>query len=612
MGSGASAQRAVEGIVHTTEIPGTTGFCDDEGNTMSPIYRTPKHPDAPPLEEIKTLYDVFKRGCHFGSTRPFLGRRKRAADGHLLEEFEWWTYGEVEVLAQLLGSALLRLKLIEYADFPEEAYPAARRLRCIGICSKNRVEWFVTDLAATCYKATVVPLYDTLGDEAIEYMLITSKLSCVAGAAENLEHLLSVLKGSSTHFVKSLICFDEITKKIRSEASEIGVTVYAYEDLFTHSREQGILPLELPSGENVATLCFTSGTMGRPKGVILTHGQFAAVLVGHVQGLFFQRGVNMHCNHCYLSYLPLAHVLEKKVVSLVIMHGARVPVYSGNPATLLDDIRLAQPTIFATVPRILMRIDDKIASGVAQKSGAAQSLFRTGLKTKLKGLRTQGQLTHKVWDALIFKKIQAVLGGQMELIVFAGAPLDKAIQERLACMLSCPILSGYGLSETGGGCVNSRADDGIYGHTGGPLPNAEARLVSVADMGYRVENNPPAGELWLRGVTITPGYFLDPEKTAEALTKDGWLRTGDIAIRMPEGGRMKIVDRKKNIFKLSQGEYVAPDRVEGVLAQALLVAQAFVYGDSTRDFIVAILCLDEEEVTATLQCATIPKVDAWA
>lgn len=218
------------------------------------------------------------------------------------------------------------------------------------------------------------------------------------------------------------------------------------------------------------------------------------------------------------------------------------------------------------------------------------------LETKLDNLRRKGEVTHRIWDKLVFNKIRGLMGSRLRFMLCGGAPLDVAIQERMAVLFCCPILEGYGLTETMGATFVRRPEDLVYGHVGAPMPSVEFIIESVPEMGYKASDDPPSGQLLVRGPQVTAGYFMRPDADEEAITKDGWFLTGDIVVRLNEGGRIKIIDRKKNMFKLSQGEYIAAERIEGIYCQAPLISQILVTGNSNEDFPVAVICLDEEEL----------------
>lgn len=335
-----------------------------------------------------------------------------------------------------------------------------------------------------------------------------------------------------------------------------------------------------------------------PKGVIVTHGAIIASACAALRGPLTGQGIEVTHSDCYISYLPLSHVLERMLTFIVILIGGRLAVYSGDPKTLLDDMKIAQPTFFASVPRLFVRVNDKIGSGLRETNPVARFLFERALQSKLNKFRREGAVTNAFWDRFIFARLRPLLGGKLRYMLSGGAALAPAIQERISLLFSVPFLEGYGLTETMGTTFVRRADDCLLGHIGAVLPSTEFCIEGDEELDYDARHPTRArGELLLKGRTIFPNYFRNPAATAAAFTSDGWFCTGDVVVRMAElGGRIKIIDRKKNIFKLSQGEYVAPERLELLYGAISVFSVLFVYGDSHTSQLVALATLDEEEV----------------
>jgi long-chain acyl-CoA synthetase len=181
-------------------------------------------------------------------------------------------------------------------------------------------------------------------------------------------------------------------------------------------------------------------------------------------------------------------------------------------------------------------------------------------------------------------------------MVTASAPIDPAVLEFLKVSFCCPFHEGYGLTESSGGSSITWANDPVAGHVGGPVPPVKWRLMDVPEMQYLSTDKPyPRGELCMKGATVFSGYYKRPDKTAEAFDAQGWLKTGDVAIIYPNGSA-KIIDRSKNIFKLSQGEYIAPEKLENIFSLSPYIANSFVYGDSLRSCTVAVFVPETEKV----------------
>jgi len=237
---------------------------------------------------------------------------------------------------------------------------------------------------------------------------------------------------------------------------------------------------------------------------------------------------------------------------------------------------------------------DKVMAGVAASPAMRRALFHTAVSSKMWYLREGGHVAHPVYDALIFSKLRALMGGRVRLMVTGSAPIAARVKDFFQVAFCAPVLEGYGLSETVGlgtlAPMAARCAPGV----GAAVTCTELKLADIPDMGYSHADKPyPRGEICLRGPNIFLGYFKAPEETAAAIDASGWFHTGDVG-RLTPSGLVVIFDRKKNIFKLSQGEYVAAEKIENVYTRCPLVAQVFVYGDSLKSCLVGVVVPDPE------------------
>ena len=221
-----------------------------------------------------------------------------------------------------------------------------------------------------------------------------------------------------------------------------------------------------------------------------------------------------------------------------------------------------------------------------------EQLLAWAFESKRRAL-SKGQTPNALFEKVVFSKLRAKLGGRVRYMSTGSAPISAEVMEFLRIAFGC-VLEGYGMTESA--CVISKTaqDDFTTGHVGAPAPCCEIKLVDVPEMRYTKNDHPhPRGEICVRGPSVFRGYYKNDAETADVVDRDGWLHTGDIGTWLP-GGRLKIIDRKKNIFKLAQGEYVAPEKIENVYARNKFVAQSFVYGDSLQAHLVAVVVPDEE------------------
>jgi len=295
----------------------------------------------------------------------------------------------------------------------------------------------------------------------------------------------------------------------------------------------------------------------------------------------------------YLSYLPLAHVLAMVVSNAVIHYGGITGF--GNTKTLTDDsmvdgclgdIREFRPTAFAGVPLVYDRIKAGILKKVEAESKVKQAIFRFALV--IKQYAWKNNKSTPLLDAIVFNQFKSRLGGRVRFMVSGGAPLSSSAHLFLASCFGVPLLQGYGLTETCGAGTVMQLDDHSQGTVGPPVPCVEIKLVDVEDMGYTTKNNPPQGEIWMRGPSITKGYYNAPEKTEEVYTPDGWFKTGDIGM-WNKNGTLSIVDRVKNLVKGPYGEYIALEKLESVYKNSSYVLNACIYASKETPHIIAIV-----------------------
>lgn len=270
----------------------------------------------------------------------------------------------------------------------------------------------------------------------------------------------------------------------------------------------------------------------------------------------------------------------------------RCGCFGGNVLKLTDDMRILQPTMFPTVPRLLNRIYGKINDSFNSATGLKKWLITKAMAAKQYYLEQTGEKTHSVYDKLVFKKTKELLGGKCRVIVTGSAPISGSVLDFFKITMCCHVCEGYGLTETCGGSFITLAHDKETGSVGGPVQNVKYRLRDIPEMSYLTTDNPPRGEVCIWGPGVTPGYFLNPEKTAEAFHND-WFCTGDVGM-VQDNMSLKIIDRAKNIFKLSQGEYIAPEKLENIYVKSTYILQCWMYGDSLRDYIIGLIVVDPD------------------
>uniref|UniRef100_A0A8C6L564 Long-chain-fatty-acid--CoA ligase n=1 Tax=Nothobranchius furzeri TaxID=105023 RepID=A0A8C6L564_NOTFU len=489
-------------------------------------------------DDARTMYQMFQRGLRVSSE----------------------CLSSVVDRAENIGSALLHKGHHHTGD------------KFVGIFSQNRPEWSIAELACYTYSLMVVPLYDTLGTEAIGYIIDRASISTViCDVPEKARMILDCISGRGKT-VKTIVLMEAVDRDLVTRGKECGVEILSLKEF------------EPPKPEDLAIICFTSGTTGNPKGAMLTHGNIISNTAAFLQGM-----LNPGRKDVLISFLPLAHMFERVVEGVILIHGARIGYFQGDIRLLMDDLKTLQPTVFPVVPRLLNRMFDKVFSQA--NTPLKRWLLDFAFRRKEAELKNGVMRKDSMWDKLIFKKVQVSLGGRVRLMITGAAPVSPTILTFLRAALGCQFYEGYGQTECTAGCTMSMPGDWSAGHVGPPLPCNIIKLVDVAEMNYLAANG--EGEVCVKGANVFQGYLNDEEKTAEAIDQDGWLHTGDIGRWLPNG-TLKIIDRKKHIFKLAQGEYIAPEKIETVYNRSDPVAQIFVHGDSLQACLVGIVVPDPD------------------
>ncbi|WJX21015.1 Long chain acyl-CoA synthetase 6, peroxisomal [Trifolium repens] len=546
-----------------------TGKWNVYRSARSPLKLMSRFPDHP---DIGTLHDSFVRSVDTFRDYKYLGTRVRV-DG-TVGEYKWMTYGEAGTARSAIGSGLINYGIPKGSG--------------IGLYFVNRPEWLIVDHACSAYSFISVPLYDTLGPDAVKFIVNHALVQVIFCVSQTLNSLLSYLSEIPT--VRLIVVVGGIDDQIPSLPSSDGVQIISYTKLLNQGRSN-IQPFRPPKPEDVATICYTSGTTGTPKGAVLTHENF----ISNVAGATIDEKFNP--SDVYISYLPLAHIYERTNQVMTVYFGIAVGFYQGDNLKLMDDLAALRPTVFCSVPRLYNRIYAGIINAVKTSGGLKEKLFNVAYNAKRQAL-LHGKNPSPMWDRLVFNKIKEKLGGRVRLMVSGASPLSPDVMEFLKICFGGRVTEGYGMTESS--CVISCIDDGdvLSGHVGSPNPACEIKLVDVPEMNYTSDDQPnPRGEICVRGPIIFQGYYNDEAQTREVIDEEGWLHTGDIGTWIA-GGRLKIIDRKKNIFKLAQGEYIAPEKIENVYVKCNFVAQCFIYGDSFNSSLVSVVSVDPDVMKA--------------
>ena len=533
----------------------------------------------------------------------FLGTREYISPNKY-GPYKWKSYSEIDTLSNYFLYAMAKLNLCPkiYNDMDKKYY------KFFGIYCRNKVEWIVSDLACQKDSIAIVTIYDTLGLQAIEFIFQQTELQSLIMESVSLEKIILLAEKKKLSHVSNLIVVpcenDSNMNKNINKCKELGLNVYLYNDLLEIGKQyfesKPNISFEKATPDTLLTVCYTSGTSGNPKGAMIRQNSLVSA-VSSIDTI----GIDLNENDTYISFLPLAHIMERLIFLVNIYCGCSVGFYSGNINNLQDDLVQLKPTFFCTVPRVLDKLYEKIMGTIKKINNPfKKKLIAKGIETKLYNYKHYGILTHAVYDKLVFQHIKKNIGGRVRWVLVGSAPINGDLLQFLRIAFSCPITEGYGQTENSAGCLLAHVDDNTTGHLGGVDGCVELKLVDVPELNYKSDDvNPitgepePRGEICVRGASVFDGYYKDIEQTKNAIDEDGWLHSGDIGIMLlNHGNAIKIIDRKKNIFKLSQGEYIATEKVEKCLSTSKYVKQVCIYGDGLKSFIVAIIVPNKEEV----------------
>ncbi|GKZ00101.1 hypothetical protein MPSEU_000963500 [Mayamaea pseudoterrestris] len=551
------------------------------------------HPELG-LHGCHTLYEGFRRGAKLHPLGPCMGFRAISTSG-FATPYIYSSYTECLARVNAIAAGLDVLNLVQANEDDG--------LKILGIYMKNCMEWVLSEHAAYTIGGCTAPFYDTLGPETVQFILTQTGLTSVISTRAELASLCAAKQTGLCPNFEYIILVDGVTPQAEAMTKQDGLQVISLAKVEATGAARIAASGHKhspPKSDDVATFCYTSGTTGDPKGALMTHRNFVSTAAG-MHRVISDSEPHMFDRH--LSYLPLAHIFERVVSAQLLMAGGSIAFYRGDPTLLIEDLQACRPTMLPVAPRVLNKIFDKIHAGIASTGGMKKKIFDAALAAKTEGLK-HGRLAHPLYDRLLFNKIKKGLGmDYVRFMVSGSAPLSENVMTFYRCLLGVGVVEGYGQTEgTAGGTISHPDDITTVGHVGGPTGACEICLFDVPEMGYlhtdRDHHGAPCegrGEICLRGPNVFKGYYKDEEKSREAIDEEGWLHSGDIGLWRPNG-TLQIIDRKKNIFKLSQGEYVAPEKIENILNLCPLIAQSFVYGDSKESFLVAIVVPDEESV----------------
>lgn len=445
-------------------------------------------------------------------------------------------------------------------DFCETTDSLSRGLTTLGIgkgsrvavMSSNRPEWNICDYAIMQLGAYQIPLYPTLAEHDVKFIIENAEITTVFVSDEAIYNKVKSVAAQLKNSIQ-IYSFNKIDgANYWEELVEIGKST----DIDLENYRNAV------SAEDILTIIYTSGTTGTPKGVMLTHHN----LVQNIKQsqVIFPEEVKVA-----ISFLPLSHIFERMIIYLYNYSDVAV-YYAESMDTIVADIQEVKPNSFSTVPRLLEKIYDKIMEKGKDLQGIKRGIFFWALALAEKyDLKNSWWYNLKLAIArkLVFKKWQAALGGEIVVLASGGAALNPRLN-RIFWAAGMPVFEGYGLTETSPVITVNHFGATMFGTVGTPIKGVEIKIAED-------------GEILTRGHNVMKGYYLRDDLTAESIDADGWFHTGDIG-EILEGKFLKITDRKKEIFKTAGGKYIAPQMLENRYKESPLIEQIMVLGENMK------------------------------
>ncbi len=448
----------------------------------------------------------------------------------------------------------------------------------VGIASGTRYEWILADLAIMSAGGATTTVYPSTMAEDVGYILADSECRVVFAEDATQVAKLTDRRAELPHLSKVVVfegAADGDWVISMADLEKLGEELLAEQPDVVEQR------IEATGPDALATLIYTSGTTGRPKGVRLRHGSWT------YEGAAIQAQNILDENDLQFLWLPMAHSFGKVLLSTQLACGFATAV-DGRVDKIIENLAVVRPTFMGAAPRIFEKAHGRIVTMQASEGGLKEKIFNQAFKVGLERDRLvrEGKPVpfllakqHALFDKLVFSKIRERFGGRVRFFISGAAALNQDIAEWFGAA-GITILEGYGMTESSAGSFVNHPDDNRFGTVGPVVPGSE---VKIAD----------DGEVLIKGPGVMDGYHNLPEQTAETLTEDGWLMTGDIG-ELDADGYLKITDRKKDLFKTSGGKYIAPSSIESQFKAVCPYASQFLVHGAERNFCVALITLDPD------------------
>ncbi|CAF2079598.1 unnamed protein product [Rotaria magnacalcarata] len=460
------------------------------------------------------------------------------------DTYSWLTFELVGTRAKNFGQGLR--KIIE----PR---------RYLGICSENRAEWVITDFACIFQSIISVPMYCLFNDDELAYVIKNTQVSIVVCDIKMLSKFIRL--STECPSLDHIVCMDPISETIQNMEKKNNLCIHYMNDIETYGSTKHYEPINIDSNECM-TIIYTSGSSGLPKGAMISERAYRSTFARWCSSCGTDR-----INFCFE---PLAWVSGRDAVIRTFFDGGRTGFSSADVSRLMEDLALVRPNTFSATPAIWNKI---------------YAEFKTALSIAIAHLPSEAIADE---ENRLLQQFSKLIPTRCKTIGVGGAMISSVVLAFMKrCFSHCTIYESYGITECGGVAFDNMMKNTL-----------QFRLISVTEMGYTIDDEPfPRGELLLKTEEMFSGYINNPEETRAALTNDGFFCTGDIVeLRCDSDGKLQVyvIDRKKNFFKLSQGQYVSPEFLQNIYLQSPFVEQIYIYGDLLADSITAVVVPNRE------------------
>eukprot|EP00980_Cylindrotheca_fusiformis_P001680 scaffold381_cov138-Cylindrotheca_fusiformis.AAC.16 len=581
---------------------------DDPSHRVQPDFKG--NLATRPSNGATTIYELAKRAFdeHGGKVsmrqREFVGWKSKKVK-EFSSTVKEWKFSEVEQITAKFGAALRANGCVP--SEPTTNLDKIKKPCRMAIFENTCPEWMMSCIGAFSQSIGVVTVYATLGIDAVVEAVNDNILPVIVCNKTNVKYLVENVKKMPT--LKAIIYTNDLVGKdeeIEVPDAPRGVKICSFDE-FVESGDTSKFPVSPPTPETTAVIMYTSGSTGKPKGVVITHASVtgAASAAEYVLGLT--------SDHRYIGYLPLAHIMELMVEFVCVANGTSINYADPKSLTQTGSYPIGAleqygPTHMVAVPKIWDTIKKGLLGKVASSSPVAQVLVHTAIQWRTIAVKIG--LDTPFFNALVFKKFKKAVGGHLEWALSGGGPLNGKVQEFIRVAFDVPLIQGYGLTENCAGLAIADQKDERPGVAGVPIASVEVKLESTPDVCDKgglpylstdrkdVDGNPVwgRGEIMVKGINVTSGYYMMPDLTKEVFLDDGWFATGDIGQFLIDGS-IRIVDRKKNLVKLKSGEYVALEKMEMIYGNSsfvdALAGGICCYADGDMDRPVALVQLSE-------------------